>query len=175
MTKEDFFALIIKILGLYLIISTLFSGIASSLYWSFVNNKGILVLWVILAILSVVVLVSLFVILVFKADKVVKILKLDIGFEDNRIDFGNLKGEDIVKIGSFIIGGILFINNIPSFLSLIFIAFKNSFGSSISQLSSHNHYDLIVSGINIVLGYLLITKYSYVAKLFLKRSKNKAE
>lgn len=175
MTKKDFFSVIIKLLGLYLIISTLFSGVVGPIYWNYLDTNGILVFWMILAVILVAILIGLFVLLVFKSNNIVEMLKLEKGFQEDRIDFGNLKKEDIIKIGSFIIGGLLFINNLPSFISHVFIAFKESFNTPLFPTYGQDHFNLIVSGINVILGYLLITRYSFIAKVFLKVDKTKSE
>lgn len=112
---------------------------------------------------AIIVVVGLFVFLVFKSDRVVDLLKLDKGFDDEKIELGNLASLDIVKIGTFIIGGLLIIENIPDFLSHTLFAFKGSIVGKVR--GEEDNFLWAVSGINILLGFLLITNYSFVARL----------
>jgi hypothetical protein len=117
------------------------------------------ILWIAIAAFVV---VGLFVVLIFKADKVVRLLKLDKGFDDEKIEIGNLKPTDIIKIGTFIIGGLLILDNIPAFLSHSLFAFK---GDVIGlEYNSQDKFRWAVSGLNLIIGYLLLTNYDFVAK-----------
>lgn len=69
-----------------------------------------IVVW---AIAVFVVTIGLFWLLTFKADKLVDFLKLEKGFIDDRIELGNLNANNIVKTGTFIIGGLLLIKVFP--------------------------------------------------------------
>ncbi len=159
MSKRDFFSIVIKLFGLYSIIISLFSILPSNLSW-LVNSFDLLTgIWV---AISFVVSFGLIWLLILNSEKVVDLLKLDKGFKDDRIDFGNLSSMEIVKIGSFIIGGILFLDNLPPFLSQTYFAFKESINHT--NLSIHDDYYWLINGINLVIGYLLITNYDWVAK-----------
>jgi len=166
MTKRDFFILIIKIFGLLSIVTSLFSVIPSNIFFALMDIDVFSLAWIVVAILVV---IGLFVFLVFKADKVVGLLKLDKGFDDERIDLENLNSADIVKIGTFIIGGLLILENIPGFLSHTFFAFKGSVVGQVYDMKDKFYW--AVSGFNILLGFLLVTNYSFIARLL--RTKNK--
>jgi len=160
MTKRDFFILVIKLFGLMSIVTSLFSVLPSNISFALMDIDAFSLTWIIVAVLIV---LGLFVLLVFKSDKVVGLLKLDKGFDEDRIEFGNLNSADIVKIGTFIIGGLLIIDNIPAFLSHTLFAFK---GSVVGQVySTQDKFYWAVSGLNLVIGYLLITNYDFVARL----------
>ncbi len=109
------------------------------------------------------VVVGLIILMIMKSDRVVDVLNLDKGFDDSVIELGNLKAEDIIKIGTFIIGGLLLVNNLPKFLSYTYFAFK---GSIIAM-----KYDIVdntawgISALNVIVGYLLITNYEFVVKV----------
>jgi hypothetical protein len=166
MTKRDFFILVIKLFGLMSIVTSLFSVIPSNISFALMDIDIFSLIWITVA---VIVVIGLFVLLVFKADKVVELLRLDKGFDDEKIELGSLNSSDIVKIGTFIIGGLLILDNIPGFLSHTLFAFK---GSVIGQVyDSKDKFYLTVSGINIILGYLLLTNYSFVVRLL--RTENK--
>ena len=160
MTKKDFFILIIKLFGLLSIVTSLFSVLPGNISFALTDIDAFTLMWVILTVLIV---IGLFTLLIFKSAKIVQILQLDKGFDDERIELGNLKSADIIKIGTFIIGGILILNNIPVFLSHTLFAFK---GNVVGQTYETNgKFYWVVSGLNILLGYLLITNYSFVAKI----------
>ena len=166
MTKRDFFILIIKLFGLMSIVTSLFSVIPSNISFALMDIDAFSLIWIAVAIIVV---IGLFILLVFKADKVVRLLRLDKGFDNEKIELGNLNSTDIVKIGTFIIGGLLILDNIPGFLSHTLFAFK---GSVVGQVyGSKDNFYWAVSGINIFLGFLLLTNYSFVARLL--KTKNK--
>lgn len=167
MTKRDFFVLIIKLFGLTCIITSLFSVIPSNIGFAIVNMDVFSVVWIIFAIIFT---IGLFTLLVFKADKVVHLLKLDKGFDDDRIELGKFSAADVVKIGAFIIGGELILYNIPGFLSHTLFAFKGSVAGH--SYDAEDNFNWVVSGVKLIVGYLLLTNYKYVAKLF-RASKQK--
>ena len=166
MTKKDFFILTIKIFGLFSVITNLFSVLPGNISFAIMDFNAFSLAWIAVAVLLV---VGLFIFLVFKADKVVNLLKLDKGFEEDRIDFGNLKSADIIKISTFIIGGFLILHNIPIFLSNALLAFK---GSMIGfEYGPKEKFEWIMCGINLIIGYLLMTNLNFVAKIFQKVKK----
>jgi len=114
MTKRDFFILIIKLFGLMTIVTSLFSVLPSNISLILMDIDAFSLIWI---AATVIILIGLFVLLVFKADKVVGLLKLDKGFDEEKIELGSLNSTDIIKIGTFIIGGLLIIDSIPAFLS----------------------------------------------------------
>ena len=169
MTKRDFFILIIKVFGLFSVVTSLFSVLPSNISFAMMDIDALSILWIVVAI---VVVVGLFVALIFKADKVVRLLKLDKGFDDEKIEIGNLKPTDIIKIGTFIIGGLLILDNIPAFLSHSLFAFK---GDVIGlEYNSQDKFNWAVSGLNLIIGFLLLTNYDFIAKK-LKTEKTEKE
>ena len=159
MTKRDFFILIIKVFGLFSVVTSLFSVLPSNISFAMMDMDALSILWIAVAI---VVVIGLFVTLIFKADKVVRLLKLDKGFDDEKIEIGNLKPSDIIKIGTFLIGGLLILDNIPAFLSHSLFAFK---GDVIGlEYNSQDKFNWAVSGLNLIIGFLLLTNYDFLAK-----------
>jgi hypothetical protein len=105
------------------------------------------------------VVAGLFWLLIFRADKVVAFLRLESGLSNERIELGNLKTDDIIKIGTFVIGGLLIIDNIPQFLSSAYWVVRGN------NPNASDRYDLAVSGLSILLGYLLVTNYAFVSRI----------
>jgi hypothetical protein len=159
MTKRDFFILIIKVFGLFSVVTSLFSVLPSNISFAMMDIDTLSILWI---FVTIVVVVGLFIVLIFKADKVVRLLKLDKGFDDDKIEIGSLKATNIIKLGTFIIGGFLVLHNIPAFLSHSLFAFK---GDIIGlEYNTQDKFNWIVSGLNLTIGFLLITNYDFVAK-----------
>ncbi|HYX08032.1 MAG TPA: hypothetical protein VE912_14980 [Bacteroidales bacterium] len=118
MTTKDFFRLIIKIFGLYLIITTLFSAIPGNISTVFFMHLGLTgIIWV---ITIVTIILLLFIFLIYKADTIISWLKLDKGFDNDEIHFQNFNTENILKLAVIVIGGLLILRNIPEFLSHTF-------------------------------------------------------
>lgn len=162
MTKRDFFIVIIKLFGLYALVTSAFTILPSSTTLLMnIDFASIAFLCLILVILF-----GLFVLLVFKSGKIVDLLKLDKGFDEERIEFGNIDSSSIIKIAAILIGGTIFLNNISAFINSIVIAFKSE--ATGLEFDYRTKYNLIVNGINILIGYLLLTNYKQVAKLLTK-------
>lgn len=161
MRKRDFFIIIIKLFGLFSAIATVFSALPGNLYFAFNDFDLWAIIWIIIVVSFV---FGVFILLIFNSGKLVDLLRLDKGFDSDKLDFGNLNAEEIVKVGVFIIGGLLIIDNIPTFLIQTYYAFKErAIGNLFVQ---GNKFYWVMSGINILLGYLLVTNFSFVARLF---------
>jgi len=159
MTKRDFFVLLIKVFGLYSLITALFSSLPGQLAFL---SSGLDSISISIFIFSIAFVLGLFALLVFKADRVVNLLKLDRGFDEDRIELENVQADQIIKIGTFIIGGFLLLDNLPAFLSQTIFAFKSS---QIGwEPTENDRTSWFVTGLNLVIGYLLITNYEFVAK-----------
>lgn len=160
MTKRDFFIVLIKLFGLHSIIISIFSVLPNNIAFAFQQVDLVVIFW---AVISIAIIVGLFWLLVFEADKVVDFMKLSKGLTDNRMDLGNIKSTDIIKTGTFIIGGLMIVDNIPNFLSQLFWAFKgNVIGE---EFTSRDKFKLTISGLNVIIGYLLVSNLNFVAKL----------
>ena len=167
MTPTDFFRLVLKLFSLYSLITIVFSVIPSSyavgaafaLDWT-------AVLWSAFAVLAS---IALFVALAFQSDRIVSKLKLAKGFDHDHIPFEKIDSKTIIKVGTIIIGGLLFIQNISYFLTHLYIAFRLSisgdqadsiFGVNLQRTS----FDLVIAFVDMIVGYLLFTNYAWVSK-----------
>jgi hypothetical protein len=165
MTKRDFFILLIKVFGLYSAVTAIFSALPSNIMFGMHGEVEISVYVWIVAVTFII--AGLFWILTFKADKLVDLLKLEKGFSDDRIELESIKSEDIIKIGTFVIGGLLMIKSVPGLLSQIFWSFK---GEIIGQeFTARDKFNLGVSGLNVLLGFLLFTNFDIVARRLNKK------
>jgi len=173
MTKKDFFRLIIKTVAIYWTIVTVFSIISFlfSLYEVFEHEKSIS-RDIIVYPLSIAIFEILILILTIKyTDNIIKILRLDKGFDDAQIVIGSF---DVLKWTQFaiiILGGLLFIENLPGFLTQTFSFFKQQISAKqISEFAPNRfveirYYTQIVS---LVIGYLFISNNRAVARFLMR-------
>ncbi len=170
MSKRDLFIILIKLFGLYSLIFFLFSSLPSNILFVFTSSLEINTMDIIWSFISLLIVFGLFYFLVKKAEKVCDFLSLDKGFETKNINFSEIKTIDIIRLGILFIGGILFIENIPIFLSNIFVAFKLSIPKSYDNiqqgnpLNIKNYIDLIISFLNLLIGYLIISNFKKIGK-----------
>ena len=181
MAKKDLFLLIIKIFGLYFVISTMFS-IVPMIIESMISQFDLNVPFDYAGLIGLMVypawIFLLLVFLIYKPDLIIKWLKLDKGFDDDRIDFQNFNTANVLKLAVIVIGGLLLLHNIPTFLSNAWFALKTSVGSDFNNNAIHfgglrDYINLGISFINIVIGYFLVTNYTFVCKLL--KEKNREE
>jgi len=176
MTKRDLFIILIKVFGLYSIIVSLFSVLPNNLSFVIRDIDIIGIIWI---SLTTCIVFGLFFLLLFKSQKISDLLKLEKGFDSDKIDFGTLKSLDIIKFVVLIIGGFLFIENIPTFLSHTLFAFKSSVpqgfdnaygkGNLIKYNRIEDYVYWISSGFNLLIGYLLVVKYKKISKFLENR------
>ena len=164
MTKKDFFRLVIKIFGLYSVISIIYSVFPSNIFMVLNDIDFVGILWIIGSLLIV---GLLFAFLIYKPDKIISWLNLDKGFDDDKIDFQNFNNTNIVKLAVIVIGGIMLIRNIPAFLSHTLFAFKSSVGGydNIFIFTLKDYIYWATSFLNIIAGYLILTNFNYISKI----------
>lgn len=160
MTKKDFFILLIKLFGLYSLIINVFTYLPNSIHILIPSPsaEGYFVF-----LFGLLLTVVLWVFLIFKSDKIVSLLKLDKGFDDDKIVIGETWAKDIVKIGCFIVGGFLIIDNIPIFLSHTLFALKVDVSGY--AIPNDDYFGWFKTGLNLVIGILLVTNFNSIAKL----------
>lgn len=172
MTKKDFFILIIKLFGLYSIILSLFTIFPSVVNISVVMTDlfsyyGLLSVLLILATVGL--MAGLYILLVLKSDRIVEVLKLERGFENDSIELGNLNSIEIIKIATLIFGGYLFIENLADFITETHYLLREKVTGF--EFTEQRYAYLVISGINVLLGILLMTNLNFVAKVLAKRNK----
>ncbi len=167
MTKKDFFILIIKTFGLYSIISSLFSVLPSNISFLLTQLDIYAIAWI---GISLFIVVGLFILLIFKSETIVKKLKLEKGFDTDNIDLGNLKTTDLIKFSVFIIGGLLILNNIPTFLSHSIFAFSGEKAGFIMTPKDNIYW--ANSALSIIIGYILLTNYDTVSNFFNRKKEH---
>ena len=126
-----------------------------------------------LMIVSIGLLIGLFILLTFGPHRIVNWLKLDQGFDDEKLDFGKMDTRQVIKIGTFIVGGLLLLEHFPSFLLQTIFAFKTSLIGQ--QIEDQDNMIWLSNGLKILIGYLLLTNLDFVAsRLGFGRDKNES-
>jgi hypothetical protein len=173
MKTKDFFRLVIKLFGLYALILSMFALVRQTGVFlaSFSYDNGYL-LELIGFIFIAIALVCLFFWLTFRPDFIIEKFKIDKGFDEDHIPFEKIDPINILRIGCILIGGIIFIENVPGFLSNCFYLFRQSVQTSVEGMfetnaSSSSKFNLAMNVINLIIGYLLITNYNVVSKFLL--------
>lgn len=167
MTKKDFFRILVKLFALNSLLLTVFTYLPQNLnYVGFANDNSIYFLLFGIVLL----IVALFIIIVWKTDSIINFLKLDKGFDDDRIDFKNFNPKNVVKFALIFIGGYLVVDYLPMFLQNTYLGFKIEVSPTPLQESElmgtmrgFNKFDWISSGLNLVIGFLLLTNYAKIS------------
>ncbi|MRX63149.1 hypothetical protein [Maribacter luteus] len=176
MTKRDFFRIVLRLFALYLLLLVIFNFIPSNISYLSYELQFTAVL---LILGSSVLMILLFIILLRKSDMVIDVLKLNEGFDDDRIDFGNLGSLEIVKIALIFIGGFLLLDHLPEFLHYCYLGFKKEISASglnpfeAPALSDFGDYfRWFISGVNLVVGYLILTNLGRLSRFIIKANQS---
>lgn len=171
MTKRDFFVLVFKLLALYGLVITAFSLLPATISYNILMDDMSMTLIVAAAAILVFVI---FFLLLSQSGNLVNWLKLDKGFDEDRIDFQHLSPEHIIKLGAFIIGGFLLVDNLPLFVSYTIDGFSRDL-QHLEQIETNN-VPWAMSFINLILGYFMITNLQWIAdRLKVKKSEESSE
>lgn len=167
MTKRDLFIVIIRVIGLFLLLSNIFSVVPSLISYSVYSTWQGLSLSIAVALI----IIGLFIILVQKADRTVDWLKLDKGFDDERIEMSNLNEKNLLTLAILLFGGYLIVTSFPS----IIIGLINLFYNDINYLPFDvvDKVDLALESIFMIVGYLMLTNSTRLVNwMITKRSKS---
>ncbi|MBL1278876.1 MAG: hypothetical protein COA33_001290 [Fluviicola sp.] len=173
MTKKDFFRILIKFFGLYLITQLVYSFISGISYLFLYLDD----LFYLISFISPIVLSGFIAwVLIFKTDQIIKILRLTKNYDSAEIKLGNVNSSAFIKIGLVIIASFLLFTSIAPFLRNTILSFKASIQKdnmldeflTTFDLIKVDYIEWIVSGINIVLGYLILTNFDRISKWFFK-------
>lgn len=161
MTKRDFFRLVIKVFGLYNLIAILFYFIPQfSTYY--IEGYSLSTFLVLLG--SVLLMIASLFVLLFNADFIIAILKLDKNFDDNQVIIGNLSSYSIILLSISIISLMLIVNSIPELIFQIVNLFKNEISHRTLGNTPIDYYLIITQVLSIVVGYLLLVNNKKIAK-----------
>ena len=129
MTITTFWNILLKILGIWLILSGL--SVIPQFIWAFSvfgnQPKGSTMMGIIaiagLLIFSAAMFIIILWLFVFKSDWIINKLKLDKGFIEEKIDL-NLKLNTALTISIIVIGGLMFADSLPQLIRFIYSGFQ---------------------------------------------------
>lgn len=166
MTKKDFFILVIKLLGLFFLIQTCFIFIPQNAMF-FLGFESF---WdqALYSIGLFIVIVGIFLAVIYNAEYIVKLLKLESGFDDDRIHFDKLSQKTLVGMSSMILGGYLAVTEFPDFIriSMNVLRIENTYVPN----PGIEDFAWLASIIRLFLGLFLVTNYQLIQKLLVKES-----
>lgn len=173
MTKKDFFRIAFKLLGLYFMIQSVFYYIPSNVIHMFRDfSIDVLLMTLGATLLTIVILI----LLISKTDKIIEFLKLDKGFDDDRIEFKNIDTHSLAKFAIILIGGLLIVDHIIYFANYTYSGIKAQvYTQGIGELdefnfpSSVDYGEWIITGLNVFLGFLLLMNYDKVSKWLMRK------
>ncbi|MVX36380.1 hypothetical protein [Myroides sp. LoEW2-1] len=110
-----------------------------------------------------------FTVVMLYGDKIVNLFRLGKGYESDKIEISNLTTVDIVKVGVFIIGAMLIVNNLPYMITWVIQRFTAAVRNE--NMPSYNQYAAFTAFANLVLGFILLTNFSRIGKWFVKWNK----
>lgn len=168
MSIKTFWKILIKILGLLLILGalTVVPQWIYSIYSAYQtgDNESFITLTIILLTVFFIYFFA-FRFCIYKTSWIIDKLKLDKGFEEEMIEL-NSNENRIISIAIIVIGGLLFVENIPILFRQIFVFFQ--------QESLFKDYPqsgwMIFNFVKVVIGYLLMTNSFRIAN-FVKSKK----
>lgn len=168
MQIKTFWKILIKIIGLWILISciSMIPQFFSTLSFTNgdLNTKSLMILWAVLlvAIIIYILIIRLF---LFKTDWIIEKLKLEKNFTEERIDL-NMKSSTILTIAIIVIGGLILVESLPSFVSRLFDFYQQK---NILR-EYHETSWLIYYFIKIIIGYLLLTNAKKLASFIEKKA-----
>lgn len=118
--------------------------------------------------------IGIFVLLLFKADSIINLFRLDRGFDDDIIRFEKIQFDHLIIFACVILGGLLILNNIVYFIEAVLNSFadlvrpKYPISNDLLRVNDHFYPPWLFSGINLLMGYLVIDYRYKIAKYLLK-------
>ncbi len=114
-----------------------------------------------------------------QTDRLIKLFRLKRGFDSQEISIKNLNEDRLFQFGIIIIGLLMIADNIAPFLNFCYLKFKEQVsakgldeisGAILSQYIDYNWW--VTSGLNCLVGIIILTNNKRISKLFVKTKKN---
>lgn len=171
MSIKTFWNILIKILGLLLIVGalTVVPQWIYSIYSAFQtgDNESFITLTVIFSVVLFVYFFA-FKFCIYKTSWIIEKLKLDKGLENETIEL-NSNGNKVISIALILMGGLIFVENIPILFRQIFVFFQQ--GSLFKDYPESGW--IVFNFVKVTIGYLLMTNsFRIVNYIESKKSNN---
>lgn len=165
MTIRTLFGIILKVLGIFFIkyiidLIPQFISVASIMTERDSGDMRVFFYVSLFAILAAYVFTVYM--LIFQTDAVIDKLKLDIGFSENTI-LSNLHRSTILSISIIVIGGLLFVYEIPNLCRNLFSYFQEK--KMTHGMTKPSLVNIIVSVVKILIGLLLMGEQKRIVNL----------
>jgi len=163
MTPRTFWAILIKIMGVYAIMQSLIAipqFLNTMEYFFSASPITGSALSLLNGLSYAIILIGIYVLIIrytiFKTDWVINKLKLDTGYEDERLEF-NIHRSTLLKIVVMIIGGWLLIDSLPILCVQVFsyLQGREQYGGNFTQNPASKY--LIIYSIKSTIGYFMLT------------------
>lgn len=170
MTIRTFWAILLKILGISLVVRGVYLILNLILTLSIIYDRYEKdeneIIKVSIAVFGVVLIYAFILwLFVFKTSWLIRKLRLEKGFDEERIDL-NIQLSAILTIAVIVIGGIMVIDSLPQLCQQVFVFFQDK---SMFKESPTVGW-IILHGTKLVLGYLLMTNSRTIVKFINKRA-----
>lgn len=168
MTIRTFWTIFIKILGIWLLLSslTVVPQFLSTLYYVDPNEAAQnIALTIALILLTIGFYVLVLLLFVFKTAWLIDKLHLDKGFEEEKIDL-NIQLSTVLTVAIIVFGGIMFIDSLPQLCRQTFAFFQQK---SIFRKNPTSGW-IIFYLVKTILSYLLMTNSKQVVAFINKRT-----
>jgi hypothetical protein len=173
MTPRTFWIIFLKIIGLWLLFSSLsqIPQFISSIFYSgpFGGNEMFYVSLFSLLIFAIIIFLVLR-FLIFRPNIIIDKLSLDKGFEEERFEI-NLHRSSVLSIAIVVIGGIMLVDSLPELLRQIYIYFQAQSSYGFPGEKSPAGW-IIFYFIKVFIAYYLITNYTLITN-YIERNRRK--
>jgi hypothetical protein len=164
MKIKTFWIFLLKILGLYFVLGSIdvIAQFVSSIYYLLDNSSDVIVKTSVIGMVTTMIIIYLLVLrlFVFKPNLIIDKLKLDQGFDEEKIELNN-NSTSILRIAIIVIGGLILVNNLPVLCKNIFVFLQQQ-----AHFKDYPETGWIIFGvIKSIIGYLLLTNNLYFADL----------
>ena len=182
MSTKDFFRILLKLFGLYILVS-LFSTLQGLAYMNPWVAEGRPPVWTDYTSMLFIptVLFSIFCLLVFYPDMIINNLKLERGMDTDHIPFEKMDQHTIVRLGLIIAGGVLILKSISPAISTGYYLLKASVPGALERddftgFDPFNYrIDFGTHLLNLIVGYLVITNSDRLSNFLLPKKKLETE
>jgi hypothetical protein len=168
MKIRTFWIFLLKILGLYIVLVSIdvIAQFVSSIYYLFVDDFSDTLLKLSVFGMLIVMIFMYYLVLhffVFKPNLIIDKLKLDKGFDEEKIEL-NDNSSSILRIAIILIGGLILVDSLPILCKNIFMLFQQR-----NLFKNYSGSGWIIFGvIKSIIGYLLLTNSKFFVDLINK-------
>ncbi|MGV6831103.1 MAG: hypothetical protein ACWA5P_06035 [bacterium] len=167
MTPKDFFTIVLRILALLIIFNGIIPAIANAFSWFNYDASTAFVLFGFSLLF-----IALIAIILFKSDRIIKIMSLDKGFDSDRFELNASNPSIIVEVASALIGLYMAFSELPYLLLELFKYFRLEVSHSGSMFGPEfNNTDYIYQSIlTLIIGLVIVASRKKIAGLFVNKN-----